>query len=325
MFPFNFLAKILVAVLLFSTLVSFQAALAVPVLQIQIIPDSQTYNVGSKVNIFTNITLDGSPAANIASAEMDSSNGTPVLIRTVKTGNVSLMYFRVQILDLYTSTATGAPQTLFQPGSIAYANITIRNIDVVQRHTIVGLFGQDSSSKPIFAFYASVDDIGANLTVQHLVSFPISTSAAVGQARIYGSLFTDYPSNRGYAYCPEKTANFSVTTTAPLLPQQPEYSNITFSLPRKDCYLGNYTINAATNYEVLQTATDTSHFKVVLLGDMNKDYLINMRDITAVILLFNTTPQSPNWNPDADLNKDGIVNMRDVTILVLTFLNSGIP
>jgi hypothetical protein len=96
-------------------------------------------------------------------------------------------------------------------------------------------------------------------------------------------------------------------------------------LPRKDCKLGNYAVHEVTNYNILQTATDSQQFKVILLGDVNKDNVINMRDINALILIFNAKPQSPSWNPDADLNKDEVINMRDILILILTFLNSGIP
>ena len=317
----SFLSLVSLALLI---LTSF-STLAVPVLQIKISTDNSIYNVGAKVNIFTNITLDNNPAANLAAIEIDSPYGSPLVIRTVKTGNVSQMYFRVQILDLYTSTSTGTPKTLFNVGDIAYVNITIKNIDFVQRHVLVGIFGLASDNRPLFGFYPSQDDIDANVTIQHIFSLPISGSASIGQARIFASLFTDFPTNSGYAYCPERTADFSIYLSTPLLPQQPEYSNMTFNLPKKDCKLGNYTIYAVTNYNVVQTSADNAQIKVILLGDMNKDNLINMRDITAVIQVFGTTPSSPNWNPDADLNKDLVVNMRDISILVQTFQNNAIP
>jgi len=49
------------------------------------------------------------------------------------------------------------------------------------------------------------------------------------------------------------------------------------------------------------------------------DYIVDVRDITYLILRFQTTPNSPNWNPNADINNDGIVNMRDITIAILNF------
>jgi len=299
--------------------------IAVPVLQIRMTLDSQVYNVGSKVNLFTNITLDGNSTANLAAIEVITPDGNPHVIRTIRTGNVSQMYFRVQILDLYTSTSSGTPQTLFNPGGTAYINLTIHNVDFVMHHVVIGLYVQSSDNRPLKAFYPSQDDIAANGTIQHLLSLPIPSSAPLGQARIFASLSTDFPSNDGYAYCPEQAANFSIGASTPILPQQPEYSNMTFNLLRKDCKLGNYTVYAVTNYNVLQTETDTKQFKVVLLGDVNKDYIINMRDINALVLIFNTTPASPKWNPDADVNNDGVINMRDINFLIQTFQNTAIP
>ncbi|HUW48319.1 MAG TPA: dockerin type I domain-containing protein [Patescibacteria group bacterium] len=321
----KFLIWLFVLVSLSFINISGFTVIAAPVFQISITLDSQVYNVGSKVNLFTNITLDGNSTANLAAIEVITPNGNPCVIRTVKTGNVSQMYFRVQILDLYTSTDTGTPQTLFNRGGTAYVNITVMNVDFVTRHVVIGLYVQGSDNRPLKAFYPSQDDIVANGTIQHLVSLPIPSDAPLGQARLFASLFTDFPPNDGYAYCPERVANFSIGASSPILPQQPEYSNITFNLPRKDCKLGNYTVYAVANYNVLQTKTDTKQFKVVLLGDINKDYIINMRDINSLIMIFNTTPASPNWNPDADVNNDGVVNMRDINILILTFQNTGIP
>jgi hypothetical protein len=49
------------------------------------------------------------------------------------------------------------------------------------------------------------------------------------------------------------------------------------------------------------------------------DGTTNMRDINYTIILFNTKPSSPNWNPNADVNGDAVVNMRDIQIEILHF------
>jgi parallel beta-helix repeat protein len=49
------------------------------------------------------------------------------------------------------------------------------------------------------------------------------------------------------------------------------------------------------------------------------DDVCNMRDVTYLILHFNTMPTSPNWDPNTDVNNDGVCNMRDVTIAILNF------
>jgi hypothetical protein len=44
-----------------------------------------------------------------------------------------------------------------------------------------------------------------------------------------------------------------------------------------------------------------------------------MKDIAYLVMLFNTKPTSPNWNPNADVDNNGVVNMRDIAIAILNF------
>jgi len=67
------------------------------------------------------------------------------------------------------------------------------------------------------------------------------------------------------------------------------------------------------SFDILLLGTD------YLLADVNKDGHVDMRDIAFLIGLFNTTPASPNWNPNADLNKDLKVGMRDISIALQDF------
>lgn len=319
------LVWVLCIVPLLVAALSIQTVGAVPVLRIGITTDGAVYNVSGSVNINVNITLDGDPAANVAAIEIVSPYGNPYIIRTIKTGNVSQMYARVQFVDLYTCASDGTPKTLFNPGNIAYVNMTIKNIDVVDRFVLIGLYAQGSDNAPLSAYFPTSGILGAGNMVTYFLSFPIPANAPTGQASLSGSLFTNHPADGGYAYCPEQVANFSVSASAPDMPQQPEYSNMTFSLPKRNVKLGNYTIYAATNFNVVQTSTDTERFAVVLLGDIIKDYIMNMKDIAAGVMLFRTTPSSPNWNPDADINNDEVVDMRDIAALVHFFGNSAVP
>jgi hypothetical protein len=310
-------------------------SVAAPVLQIRISVNrsdpslsflgDQVYSVGEDMTIFANVTLDGSAAANLAAVELDSPYGNPSLIRTVETGNVSLMYFRVQILDFYTCGQTGRPQTLFYPGDTAYVNITIKNIDYILHHVKLGFCSQASDKTPLYAYYPEDVDIGPQGIVEYIVPFLIAGGAPAGQARVFASLFTDYPASGGYPYCPEQAANFSIRASTPAMPLEPEYNSIAFSLPRKNMKLGNCTVYAATNFNLVQTATATKQFTVILLGDLYKDYVVNMKDIAVCIQLFQTTPNSLNWNPDVDVNKDGIVNMKDIALVIRLFQNNAIP
>ena len=44
-----------------------------------------------------------------------------------------------------------------------------------------------------------------------------------------------------------------------------------------------------------------------------------MRDVSYMVLKFNTRPNSPSWNPNADVDGDLVVNMRDIQIAILHF------
>jgi hypothetical protein len=46
---------------------------------------------------------------------------------------------------------------------------------------------------------------------------------------------------------------------------------------------------------------------------------VDVRDIAYICLKFQTTPSSPNWNPNCDMNSDGVVNMTDIATACSNF------
>jgi hypothetical protein len=54
-------------------------------------------------------------------------------------------------------------------------------------------------------------------------------------------------------------------------------------------------------------------------ADVNRDGIVNMRDIGAIANDFNAVQGDGRYKPECDLNNDGIVNMRDIGIAVLCF------
>jgi len=59
------------------------------------------------------------------------------------------------------------------------------------------------------------------------------------------------------------------------------------------------------------------------IGDVNKDGVVNCKDVNIVKAAFGTTKAAKNWNPEADLNNDGVVDINDLAI-VLHHLPSGL-
>jgi len=59
--------------------------------------------------------------------------------------------------------------------------------------------------------------------------------------------------------------------------------------------------------------------KVKMLGDVNGDGYVNIKDATLVGLAFGCELGDPNWNPQTDLNQDGYINIKDVVLLGSNF------
>ena len=52
-----------------------------------------------------------------------------------------------------------------------------------------------------------------------------------------------------------------------------------------------------------------------LLGDINKDGVVDSADLLILAAAYGSTPGDIRWNVDADLNKDGVVNLLDLIVL----------
>jgi hypothetical protein len=53
--------------------------------------------------------------------------------------------------------------------------------------------------------------------------------------------------------------------------------------------------------------------------DINRDGMVDMRDVDIAVLAFASTPGSGNWNPLADVDQNGIVDLRDLSFIVLDY------
>lgn len=50
-------------------------------------------------------------------------------------------------------------------------------------------------------------------------------------------------------------------------------------------------------------------------GDVNRDYVVDIFDLTIVSAAYGSSPGDPNWNPCADVTGDGTVDIFDLTIV----------
>jgi hypothetical protein len=58
--------------------------------------------------------------------------------------------------------------------------------------------------------------------------------------------------------------------------------------------------------------------------DVNRDGIVNMRDVTEIILVFNAKEGDGRYKPQCDIDGNGVVNMHDVVIAILNFNKRGI-
>ena len=101
------------------------------------------------------------------------------------------------------------------------------------------------------------------------------------------------------------------------------------NLPPGDSYETHFTFNTSTLlpchiYSLKAEATIipfeynkannvlTNEVKVRLLGDVNDDGKVDLKDVFAASLAFGSTPEQPNWNPDADVVRDNKIDLKDI-------------
>ena len=94
---------------------------------------------------------------------------------------------------------------------------------------------------------------------------------------------------------------------------------------------GNYTMTAVADPVANETNTADNNctcnipVHVGVPGDISGPTLgvydgkCDMRDVSYLIIRFNSKPSSANWNANADINNDATVNMRDISIAILNF------
>jgi hypothetical protein len=58
--------------------------------------------------------------------------------------------------------------------------------------------------------------------------------------------------------------------------------------------------------------------------DVNRDGIIDAKDMDAIDKSFNTLQGYPNFNPAADLNNDKVINMADKMLLIAYFSRNNI-
>lgn len=323
-------------------------------LQITLATDKQSYNLGEEVVLTGNLTLDGEPASEgLVSIQIDNPCDEHFVIRTIPTGPNITDTWPMEIVAVIPCGPEGVPKYTFQRGEYVGFNITVRN-GWVERNVIVTINTYYSDGVSFAAMeFTRITPLHAYETVS--VAFPelikISEGAPLGTATVYANAFdTKWPKDGGFVLCPEKSADFEITTSTASSEGLTANSastagnfNITFRIPLINAHLGDYTVYAISFYQFHYLTTSQITFKVVLITDITGDGKVNMKDISMVARAFGAfhvkDPASPKYceywhdppcgtcphDPKCDLVEDDKINMKDVSRVARDFGKAGIP
>lgn len=96
----------------------------------------------------------------------------------------------------------------------------------------------------------------------------------------------------------------------PLVPELHYLGYISYSF-WMDSSLSTQNVAPGSNCTVLTVSP--------LVGDVNGDFRVDIRDIAVAAKAFGTVSGDSRWNPAADVNRDGKVDLRDVALIAKNF------
>lgn len=298
--------------------------------------DRQVYNVGEQVNISGTVIYDGQPLSNSLVAIEVDDRAIPILYRTVNTGTNPPGPFKVEMINAFLGDINGNPVTNAKRGSTYYIWLVYKNNEDRPVKAALCFTIMDPNNSPLFAHMMFLGDVPAGGPWLAGYQWTVPSDAATGTATVYGNAYTDDPKNGGTPHSPEKSSTFNIVTTTSAMSSEVQTTapaqNITqasgsyqliYKIPNKGARLGNYTVYANV-FHLGYKSTSTTTYEVILVGDINGDLYINVKDATLLGMAFGSKPGDPNWDERCDLNHDGFVNIKDAVMLNINFGNSAI-
>jgi hypothetical protein len=98
---------------------------------------------------------------------------------------------------------------------------------------------------------------------------------------------------------------------------------LSFSWNTTGVSLGNYTIAAAVDQLPGETDTtdnsQSTQVQVSILGDINGDGRVDMKDVSKLAQAFVVSPTSPKWESNGDLDENKIIDMKDISSVAKHF------
>jgi parallel beta-helix repeat protein len=164
--------------------------------------------------------------------------------------------------------------------------------------------------------YLKVTDIYGNVAISDTATITVASQLAVSISPISASIFIG------------QSVTFTSNTSGGYTPYT--YQWFLNGSPVSGATSDAWTFTSTTSgiYHVYLNVTDgkgntaqseTAQITATLLGDLNGDNIVDIRDIAIVAQAFGETPEQSRWNPKADINKDGKIDIRDIAIVAKNF------
>jgi hypothetical protein len=161
------------------------------------------------VDIHGNLTYNGAPAKGLVGIQVNPYGQSPIVMRTVATGNTSSQEWGIEILSVQPCDQEGNPKQNFERGKWSYFKATVRNNEIWEQTVLTTINVYDSSLICIgLGIFDKAIMGGTTFTAKTSVWIP--EWACVGNAPVYANVYTDWPENGGRPYSPEKMGNFTI-------------------------------------------------------------------------------------------------------------------
>lgn len=180
-------------------------------LKVTIQTDKASYQLRELVNMYGNVTYnDNLVDAGLVAIQVEDPNKT-IVIRTIPANTTPNQDWNIQIMSFIPCDDLGNPKTIFQRGKWATFKVTVKNNLPIAQKILVVINVYDSTMIPIEISAVQFEMSPGGIDV-FMPSIWIEEWATTGNATAYANVYSDWPKNDGYPYCPEKTTTFQIVS-----------------------------------------------------------------------------------------------------------------
>jgi len=291
-------------------------------LEVTVKTDKPKYGYREMVTIYGNVTYNGENVEEgLTAIQVLTPSSETIVLRTLPSGSIPSSSWTVEVLSIVPCDLYGYPKDSFTRNSYAYFNLTVRNNGVTPKNALIALSVYDLDLTPL-GFSFVILTLAPTTRYTSILSIYIYDWASTGTALACANAYTDWPQNKGYPYCPEKKANFNVTTTGSLSLTTTELNNTgnyqgNFRIPPEaqpySNVKGTYFVAVAAfskGWKAFNNVTFTVDYKYP--EDFDSDGDIDIYDVVKVTFVYGSSGGHPGWNPQLDVQPNGKIDIYDV-------------